>query len=212
MPLKYSCFISYRAGKHQLAEAIVKDLFEALSNEVELVLEEDVSEVYFDDKRLKGGDFFNQELAMALCHSVCMIVVFTPQYFSRTQTYCAREYWAMEQIEKKRLALLAADKKTHGLIIPVIVRGEKRLPSQIRTTRKFYDFEAFRQGDQKITRPRGYFEAIKDIAEYISDRYYELSALKEDPCELCATFRLPGTEDIEEWLETIIEDQAKSAK
>lgn len=114
MPFQYACFISYRHGQRKLAERIINDLYETLSGELELLRDE---QVFLDRERLRGGYFYNEALAEALCHSACMIVVFTPTYFSRNHTYCAREYKAMEELEKKRLRLLSGSvHKNRGLI------------------------------------------------------------------------------------------------
>ena len=83
MPLKYSCFISYRHTQ----EDIVQDLVSSLKRELGRWSDLDV---YVDTSRLEGGDFFNRELAKALCESVCLIVVYTPTYFSKQHSYCAR--------------------------------------------------------------------------------------------------------------------------
>lgn len=39
--------------------------------------------VLVDWERLQGGDFYNEALTLALCESVCMVVVFTPTYFDK---------------------------------------------------------------------------------------------------------------------------------
>lgn len=133
MPFKYSCFISYRHGQKELVEKFVRDLEQSLSNEVVPLTD---MEVFVDWQRLQGGDFFNENLAKALCESVCLIVVFTPTYFSDTHSYCAREYKGMEMLESQRLDLLGASAdKEHGLIIPIVLRSEENLPSEVRDRR-----------------------------------------------------------------------------
>jgi hypothetical protein len=211
MPFKYCCFISYRAGRGKFAEGIIQDLYEALSDEMELMLEEDVSSVYLDKKRLKGGDFFDQELANSLCQSVCMIAVFTPTYFSKSQPYCAQEYKAMESLEEQRLKLLPSG-KSKGLIIPVVIRGEDRLPLTIKKKRTYYDFSAFQQGNRRLTRPRGYFEGIKAIADYVSQRYWELSGLGNDPCVSCRNFTFPDKDETQKWLDGILDSSVEKAR
>ena len=102
MPFRYSCFISYRAGDRQRENpytvTLLKALQKHLGHELGLLLEEEVSQVFVDWRRLQGGYFFNATLAHALCQSVCMLVVYTPTYFSLVHPYCAREYRAMEAL------------------------------------------------------------------------------------------------------------------
>ena len=52
-------------------------------------------QIYRDVRRLQGGDFYNRELARSLYESVCMIMIYTPTYFSAEQLYCTREFAAM---------------------------------------------------------------------------------------------------------------------
>ncbi|MBI3302336.1 MAG: hypothetical protein HYZ72_09725 [Deltaproteobacteria bacterium] len=59
-----------------------------------------------NDVAFQGSEFFNKKIEKALCESVCMIVVFTPTYFSGTHFYCVREYKAMVELEKRRLGSL----------------------------------------------------------------------------------------------------------
>jgi hypothetical protein len=202
MPFRYSCFISFRHGQRALAERIINDLYDALSNEMELFLSN--KKVYVDWERLQGGDFYNEALALALCESVCMVVVFTPTYFDKEHTFCAREYKAMEELEKKRLKLLSSqDDKEHGLIIPIIFRGEKFLPAGIKSRRHYYNFENFLLCNKKISQHRDYALKIKKIAEYIADRCMTLEALDEDPCGGCESFTLPPEEEIRHWIEEV---------
>jgi TIR domain len=141
MPIKYACFISYRHGQRKLAERIINDLYDALESELETWLDE---KVYLDRERLKGGDFYNEALAKALCESVCMIMIFTPTYFSADHTFCTREYKAMEKLEEQRFQALGerVDKR-RGLIIPIVFRGEDYLPKEIKDRRLYYNFDKF---------------------------------------------------------------------
>src|SRR5690349_8199636 len=98
MPFKYSCFVSYCHGKEDLVKTFIRELKTALKQYLDAYLDE---EVYIDEDRLQGGDFYNEKLAEAICQSVCMIVVYTPKY--ERHPYCLREYAAMEELELKRL-------------------------------------------------------------------------------------------------------------
>jgi hypothetical protein len=198
MPFKYSCFISYRHGQKALVENFVKDLHQALSNEVVPLTD---MEVFVDWERLEGGDFFNENLARALCESVCLIVVFTPTYFSDTHLYCAREYKGMEQLEAQRLNLLgvSAD-KDHGLIIPIALRGVESIPAEIKDYRQYHDFTKFQLGQRRLTINSRYTSKIEAIAQYIYGRHQAFTSLTEDPCSECETFILPTEAEIKDWL------------
>jgi len=197
MAFKYSCFISYRHGQSQLAERIVNDLSTALANELELYMG---PEVYVDRERLKGGDLYNKELARALCQSICMIMVFTPSYFDLHNTFCAREFKAMEKLEEERERRTG---KRVGLIIPIVFRGADSLPSEIKAHRHYYDFGDFLLCDTEISKHPNYARKIKEIAKTIFDIYQIFSRLSEDPCSGCDDFVLPAESEVAQWLSAI---------
>jgi hypothetical protein len=198
MPLRYSCFISYRHSQSD----IVNDLVNSLQTELGRWLDK---EVYIDKERLKGGDFYNLELARSLCESACMVVVYTPTYFSKEHSYCAREYAAMENLEGERLRLLGYPRNMeHGLIIPIVYRGDKKLPYRIKSIRQCHNFESFQiSGQAKLDNPI-YAQKIREIAEYIKDRFEELRIIEDDICSCCDTFAIPADGEIEEWLESML--------
>ena len=201
MAIKYSCFISYRHGQRQLSERIINDLSLALTNELELFTDK---EIFIDRERLKGGDFYNEELARAICESVCMIVVFTPRYFDYKSPFCAREFKAMEKLEEARLKVIQKfTSKKIGFIIPIIFRGEKSLPDSIRNSRHYYDFGEFSLCDVEIGKHPDYAKKIKEIAETIFGIYELLVSLPEDSCSGCDKFSLPPEEGVRQWLEGI---------
>ena len=201
MAIKYSCFISYRHGQSQLAERIINDLYQALTNELELFTDK---EIYVDRERLKGGDFYKEELAKAICESVCMIVVFTPTYFDKQSPFCAREFKAMEKLEEARLKVVEKfTGKKSGFIIPIIFRGEKSLPDSIRNNRHYYNFGDFLLCDAEIGKHPDYAKKIKEIAETIFGIYELILGLPEDPCTGCDKFSLPSEKDVKQWLEGI---------
>jgi hypothetical protein len=207
MAFRYACFISYRAGDRQSESpytvTLIKGLRDHLSYELQLLLDEDVSQVFVDWHRLQGGDFFNAKLARALCQSVCMLAIYTPTYFSLKHPYCAREYRAMEQLERQRFRAIKRNGDAEsGLIIPLVLRNKKGLPTAIRDKRHFYDFEDFLQGDNQITKPAGYFTAIKEIASYIAERYWELSAEPRTSGD-CSAFDFPSEAQVRPWLRNL---------
>jgi len=202
MPLRYSCFISYRHGQGQID--IVKELVESLKTELSLWLELEELGVFLDEGRLKGGEFFNEKLARALCESVCLIVVFTPTYFSEWSTFCAREYKAMERLEKKRLPYLSKHRNEKGLIIPIVYRGDKDLPDSIRKKRQYYTVESFHISGRGNSDNPEYAKIIKEIGEYIRERCDDLRVVEDIICEPCDTFDFPEEDEISDWLKTML--------
>lgn len=191
MPFKYSCFISYCHGQYDLVKEFIRQITEALQGSIDSYLDQ---EVYIDE-RLGPGYHYNEELAQAICQSICMIVIYTPKYESHS--YCKREYIAMERIEKKRLELLADRSNNMGMIIPIIFRGEETdIPPRIKDRIHFYDFRDFTLATQEIKRNSKYAGEIERIAEIIH-RFSKLFRERGiDPCE-CDSFSLPSEKDIE---------------
>ena len=203
MSIKYSCFISYRSPSAELAQEFHSYLESELSHWIPLP-------IYRDETRLHGGDFYNQELALALCESACMIIIFTPTYFDKISTYCAREYKAMELLEEKRLDTLGFPKnRRHGLIIPVVYRGNTKVPDNIKNKRHFYDFVNWDiSGKANLKNPE-YKRDINDIAEYIRERYDELCVVEDEISSECNLFNFPSDVEISDWLESMLPPKPK---
>ena len=198
MPIKYSCFISYRSPSAELARDFHSSLDRELRHWTPLP-------IYRDETRLRGGDFFNRELALALCESACMVMIYTPTYFDQLSTYCAREYKAMEILEARRLEQLGYERNyQHGLIIPVVYRGVDIFPRYVSSIRNYYKFDSFHICGKSYLRNNQYQDLIKQIAKYIYDRCNELNALDEDPCEICGSFEIPPTNEIHGWLSPLL--------
>jgi len=200
MAFKYSCFISYRHGKGRLLKRIAFELEEALSSELEAVTELPL----YIDKTIEGGDLYNPILATALCESVCMIVAYTSIYFSSTNTYCAREYKAMEKLEAERLGLLGlpAD-TTHGLIIPVVFRGAEDLPKELKSKRHYYNFGNFLLRNPSRKLGDQYPEEISQMAQYIANRCKIVEQLPSQQLSDCANFALPTSDEVINWVRTV---------
>jgi len=198
MPPRNACFISFRHGQHELTQRFVAELHAGLSAELEIQLGRDVG-VFLDETRLQGGDFFNEAIAEQLCESSCLVMIYTPSYFDLAHTYCAREYKAMLGLEAARLAKLQLD-RTHGLIIPVVFRGGKHMPKEIRDVRHCHDFAGFLLTNRNLARHPRYAPAIQEMAEYISDRHRELATIQNG----CRDFRLPSEDEIRPWLATAV--------
>lgn len=201
MSFEYPCFISYRHGQRKLAERIITDLYEAIDDLLDFYLGK---QVYFDRARLQGGEFYNENLAHALCHSVCMILVYTPAYFDKNHPYCAREYKAMVNLETERLKVLGEQgQRNRGLIIPIVFRGVEYLPAEIKNHRQYYNFEGFLESDDNMSRDTEYGKKIKEIAIYVADRYLALDSMEQDFCSGCEQFSLPDEEEVMPWLNEV---------
>ena len=200
MPLRNACFISYRHGQYDLVKEFTTEFYAALLNEIEPMLNS--TAVFMDQDRLRGGYFYNEALSRNLYESATMVMLYTPAYFNVEHTYCTREYRAMEALEHERLARLgqSAD-KSHGLIIPVVLRGAKHLPEEIRRTRQFYDFESFQLGGRRLSRHPKFAPAIREIAGYICDRFDELRKLPDDVFSTWEEFCLPQDDEIKPFLD-----------
>ncbi len=197
MPIKYSCFISYRSPSAELA----REFHSSLDRELRLWTP---LPIFRDETRLSGGDFLDKKLALALCESACMVMIYTPTYFDRFNTYCAREFKAMEILEAKRHKMLGGrGNEKNGLIIPVIYRGWEYFPSLISTLRHSYKFEFSVCGKSYLKR-KEYQESIKKIAEYIYLRCNELNAIDKDACEECDTFEIPPVDKISSWIPNML--------
>lgn len=202
MVFEFSCFISYRHCERKLGRRIIEDLYEALSGEIEMQTQK---KVYIDRDRLRGGDLYNEELAVNLCKSICMVVVYTPTYFDKNCTYCAREFMAMESLEKRRLRLLEKpEDKRHGLIIPIIFRGRNYIPQFIKSKRQVHYFDNFLLSDDYMYKHPEYAPKIKMLADYIAERCKVFDNINGDNLNNCNNFSLPNNSTILKWLDRFI--------
>lgn len=200
MPLKYSCFISYRHGQYDLMKNITDDLYHSLSSELEALVDESV---FIDRERIKGGNFFNEKVAKELCCSACMVMIYTPRYFSTDHSYCAREYKAMEYLEKMRLSMFSSEIQMEGLIIPVIFRGSEKMPGEIRERRHSCNFESYYLYESNMQYQPDYAPKVREIASIIADKTIMLKQLSDEKCFDCSNFSLPKESEIFDWLNRI---------
>jgi hypothetical protein len=195
MAFRYSCFISYAHGQHELMKKFIEDLIKGLNAHLDPWLRQ---QIYQDERRLKGGHVIDDALARAMCESVCMILVFSPTYLDRYSPYCAREYRGMVDLERRRLALVSQDKRTASCIIPVIFRGSEHLPEEI-GSRKFYDFSKYTLATPDLNREDSYIKLFEEIGQYVYGLYNAFADLGPEACQ-CDTFGLPTAEDAVKWL------------
>ena len=202
MLFKYSCFISYRASRTKLTTTFIKQLKEALDGEIATQLDR---EVYIDSERIRGGEWYNESLARALCESLCMILIFTPNYFSKEKTFCTREYLTMKILEQKRLETIRGKcDSSLRFIIPIIFRGPKHLPSEIKEYRHYYDFSQYTLADTEIMKHKDYNKYIKEISsEIIAELAKCFDDVDQEKIFLCKNLDLPTVQEAKNWLETL---------
>ena len=179
---------------------MIEQLHEAVESELELYTTN--HSVFVDYEGLEGGDLYQPSLAKALCESACMILVYTPSYFDEKNTFCAREYRAMEMIEAKRLSLLKQPSKDHGLIIPVVFRGRDQLPEFVSKYRHYYDFQSFLLSSSRISEHPDFSTQVAKLAKYIYNRLKDFSSLPEDVCKDCDSFCLPPDQEVANWIKS----------
>jgi hypothetical protein len=172
MSFEYACFISYRNGK-KVDDTPVDDLLNTFANQVFDALESELNAyldfddlVFLDIKKLNPGEFIIPVISKALNKSVCMILIYTPNYFSENKMYCSCECKGMLDIEIKRKSLLSID-PTIGLIITIVLRGVKQLPDYLRK-RIWFDFTPYDMSvKEEIKKHPKFNSSIKEIAEQI---------------------------------------------
>jgi hypothetical protein len=195
MAFKYACFISYCHGQYELVKGFMDQLKAALKSELEPLLDE---EVYIDEERLKAGYRYNEELAKAICQSVCMVVVYSPKY--ERHEYCIREFEGMEKLEQRRWELLgAARNDARGFIIPIVLRGGEDVPARIKENKHYADFSRFTLATPDIIRNPEYVVEIRKIANVIYEQFKTFRDAGADPCTLCPGFKLPQASEVVAW-------------
>jgi hypothetical protein len=205
MPLKNACFLSYRHRPDKDYRVFIEDLYDTLAGEISLYL--GAQGVFRDTERLKGGDILEPSLGSELCGSACMVMIYIPPYFDEKETYCAREFLGMQMLETKRLKRLNGSSSSHGLIIPVICRGQDLFPgnnlfqNKVNGRRLFYNFEPYLLQKSRISKHKVASLQVKEIARYVFDRVNELNPI--DPCQDCNGFSLPSPEDVLTWVRDV---------
>ncbi|HKO57558.1 MAG TPA: TIR domain-containing protein [Thermoanaerobaculia bacterium] len=195
MSLRNACFISYRhAGP---ATPIVRAFCDVLQEQLALLAP---SLPIYRDNLLGPGDYVEADLARGMCGSACMVLLFTPEYFDVHHSYCAREYRAMVALEKRRQDALPAELRK-SLIIPVIMRGESRVPAELRPRLfKSFDRVLLQKSDLKKT---GVVRSIYDVANAIYDRIDAMRSADPLLAVDCSQFSFPSDAEIADWLRAV---------
>lgn len=201
MPFKYSCFISHSSSESDAMKTFLVQLRDTLESYIYLHTPNPKNkEVFLDMDRLGPGCHYNEELSCAICQSICMIVVYTPNYKHKNHIYCQREYEAMEHIENERIKMLGGRVQNKGMIIPIIYRGDPpEIPPKITNSIHYCDFRKHSTASPHIKRIKKCVVEIEKIAKTICDYEKAFNEINIDPCCKCNSFRLPSEEEIEPW-------------
>lgn len=199
MRIEYCCFISYPHGQENVLVPFVNDFVQGLEKEIYATMRR---KIWIDFKFLKGGTRLNEEIGPDLCRSACMILLYTPLYFDREHLYCARELKAMRELEAQRLRLLRDRGK--GLIIPIILRGEKKFPKALAEERLYYNFTDIEFNNPTESIRTKFSRQIREIAEYIVELNERLEEVVDDLPQECESFSLPTSEDAYEFVESVL--------
>lgn len=198
MDFEHACFISYRNGK-KVNDTLIDDLLNTFASQVYDALESEMQawfdfdkKVFLDFKCLQPGEFLIPVFSKALCRSVAMIVVFTPNYFSRKKMFCASELKGMVEIEEQR-KILFTESKSESQIITIVLRGDKFVPPYLKK-RVYHDFSLFDLSQVEIKRHPEFNKKIKEITEKIFTIYQNIL----DECNIkqvnllsgCDSFRI----------------------
>jgi len=182
---KYDFFISYPHMGEAGQSHLITEFVEALESKLAFIqIHTDTVPTYRDVRRLQPGFRWEKALAQALCHSRCMLLVYSPAYFSCE--YCALEFKAMQELEQKRVG-----RPINSMIIPIIVLAENGnkgllLPEELRP----FQYEDFRT----ILNPKRQFENIGTLKKLrkIADRLSEIRQSSPEPTQDCETYDVLG--------------------
>jgi len=196
MAIKHAAFLSYCHGQGELMRRFVIDVHEALTSSLEPYMAEPV---FLDQERLRPGYQFNEQLATAICESLCLVAVVVPRYFE--SGYCLQELEAMKRLEQRRFSAMGPTAPASGgLIVPIVLRGSlPDLPAALREHPHLADFTTFSTADRQLAKSRRFAQKIDSIAAFIAD-LKKGSLHHEDAFgHPCADFRLPSEAESEEW-------------
>lgn len=195
----YPCFISFRHFDDELAEEFVNQFHKSLTASLNPYFG---AEPFIDFKRIKPGYQIDPTIADAICNSACMIMIWSPQYFNEDHLWCTMEYKAMIELEETRRNQLPLEYRNRRLIIPVIYKGSKFLPTNLKGTHVL-NFEKFALYESDMLRNKNYIPLIEELAAYIFELF---EAFKQQGCQPwgnCNGFQLPSVQDTKMFLQRL---------
>jgi hypothetical protein len=195
MPDFNACFVSYRHPNDKSAKRFVGSFVDALRAQLQLNLPD--AKIFFDTDGLRVGDLYNEELALQICRSACLVICYGPRYFDPSHPYCTREYLAMRLLEERRRRYMSEYLGNNGLVFPVVFRGLKSMPQEIVQRRQCIQFDDVLRPEDFHTLSR--LERIRLLADEIYECCDEIERSGFFAEHDCTQFTLPA-EEADRWL------------
>jgi hypothetical protein len=201
MPVRHSCFISYSSGSTAEYSAIIDRLEAKLKEKLEFYLDEPPWR-YTTSQSV--GAAYREAIPVALCQSVCMVVLYVPKYEVRKT--CVQEFVAMEDIEKARLGRIQPPLgPDYRMIIPIILKKRHggKLPAWIEESRNYLDLTEYVTLATPLVKalddPRCE-QRLEEIAAAIGALHAAIVSTQPDLCTGCSP-ELPEDERVlERWI------------
>ena len=179
----------------------------ALEAELSLLLDDySALPVFKDDRKIEVSDLIDPVIAEAVCTSVCMIIIYTPNYLSKQKRYCASELEGMLRLEAQRKHTIGANAAKSGLIFTIVLRkgnetnGVPKILNERQTINDFTDFASY---STEIQRDPKLGKKISDIAQKIK-QHCDLFLAHPECCATCDQFELLNIEDDKDKLDDFI--------
>lgn len=196
----YPCFISFRHFGDVLSTEFIHQFLDCLKGYLRPLIDLDP---FIDFDRMQPGYRLKPSIADALCKSACMVVIWSPQYFSDEHIWCAMEYKAMTELQNERLKLLPAAERSKNLIIPVIYKGSKYYPQALLDNELYLNFEKFALYETTMIRNKQFADEVEKLANYIYERIRCFKMTAHNPWGHCEEFSLPSKEDTLQFIESL---------
>jgi TIR domain len=214
MSFKHACFISYRNGDRDdfnldsrrgdiqdTVNAFAKDLRDELKRELITRTNPKKCLIFLDQDKpdcWKEGDPLMQTFSNAVCKSVCMIVVFTPNYLDKDHLTCAAELEGMlRRLDARCEKISIKTENSTNWIATVVLREPERVP-EILKKNLYFDFTGYDNSSTILRDNEKYRKNIQTLAKSIADFWEVLDENYSNLnfCDDCATFALldPQTE------------------
>jgi hypothetical protein len=186
---RYACFISYRHAKSRDYNQTLQQIQEALSGQLAPLVTEEI----YRDPNLNPGEQYNAAFAEIMCHSYCLVVIYTPTY--KESEDCRGEFKAMCDLQAKRFEKLGSkgDRKL-GMIIPIVLcttQGEE-LPNELLTGSVHHaNLSEFYLLTKKLAQKAEVKKQIAAVAQHIAKvRRMMIEAQVDLWCD-CQKFEIP---------------------